>query len=88
MLSSERAYVSLGELVKGGVADARVARVVGLADRDPLNREDPKDPRNRRISIVLLRQAMPPAGTPEPPPPQPAEPPAQAEPIKTNVVNG
>jgi chemotaxis protein MotB len=65
-LSSERATVSLGELVAGGVAKDRIARVVGMADRDPIDRNNPKDPRNRRISIVLLRQALPVA---EPPPP-------------------
>ncbi len=56
-LSSERANVSRTELVVGGVDDRRIARVVGMADRDPLIPEDPKDAKNRRISIVLLRQS-------------------------------
>lgn len=57
-LSTDRANVSRTELEAGGVTDERVARVVGLADRDPFVAGDPKDPRNRRISIVLLRQSL------------------------------
>jgi flagellar motor protein MotB len=34
---------------------ARVARVIGRADTEPLIADNPADPRNRRISIVLLR---------------------------------
>lgn len=60
-LSTERANVSREYLVKAGVQDTRVARVSGLADRDPFVPQDPKDPSNRRISIVLLRQSIPPA---------------------------
>ncbi|MDD5586283.1 MAG: flagellar motor protein MotB [Alphaproteobacteria bacterium] len=73
-LSSERANVSLGEIVAGGVNDQRIARVVGMSDRDPLVPDNAKDPRNRRISIVLLRQSLPPAEpqkTAESPPPAP-----------------
>jgi chemotaxis protein MotB len=81
-LSSERANVSLDELVTGGVDEKRIARVVGMADRDPLVAGNPKDARNRRISIVLLRQTLPPPDAPQPssppslssPPPQPASP--------------
>jgi len=93
-LSTERATVSLGALVYGGISDARVARVAGMADRDPLVPDNPKDPRNRRISIVLLRQTLPPADlqaaspnpaappppSPEPPATQIAEPPSPASP--------
>lgn len=59
-LSTERANISRSYLVAAGVEDKRVARVVGLSDRDPFVPDDPKDSRNRRISIVLLRQAIPP----------------------------
>lgn len=55
-LSTDRANVSRSELQAGGVQEERIARVVGLADKDPFVANDPKDPRNRRISIVLLRQ--------------------------------
>lgn len=60
-LSTERANVSREYLVQAGVAEDRVARVSGLAGKDPLVPNDPKDPRNRRISIILLRKAIPPA---------------------------
>jgi chemotaxis protein MotB len=63
-LSTERANVSREYLVSAGVDEKRIARVSGLADRDPFVPNDPKDPRNRRISIVLLRQAIPPSMDP------------------------
>ena len=59
-LSTSRANVSRELLVKAGVDETHVARVSGLADRDPFV-PDPKDPRNRRISIVLLRNSLAPA---------------------------
>ena len=62
-LSTARANISREYLVKAGVQDQRVARVSGLADRDPFVPNDPRDARNRRISIVLLRQAIPPVET-------------------------
>ena len=61
-LSSDRANASRREFVADGVPAERIARVVGLADRDPLVADDPASPRNRRISIVLVREAK------EPPP--------------------
>ena len=57
-LSTDRANVSRTELTTGGVPQEHIARVVGLADKDPFVKADPKDPRNRRISIVLLRQTQ------------------------------
>jgi len=59
-LSTERANVSREYIIKAGVDEQRISRISGLADRDPFV-ADPKDPRNRRISIVLLRQSLPPA---------------------------
>jgi len=59
-LSADRANASRRELVNDGVPIERIDKVVGLADRDPLVPEDPRSPRNRRISIVLLREAKPP----------------------------
>jgi chemotaxis protein MotB len=56
-LSADRANASRRELVSDGVSSDRIEKVVGLADRDPLVPEDPRAPRNRRISIVLLREA-------------------------------
>jgi chemotaxis protein MotB len=56
-LSADRANASRRELVSDGVSADRIEKVVGLADRDPLVPDDPRAPRNRRISIVLLREA-------------------------------
>lgn len=53
-LSTARASSARRELEKNGVDPEKVARVVGYADTLPLIKEDPKDPRNRRISIILM----------------------------------
>ncbi|MFO1140999.1 MAG: flagellar motor protein MotB [Amaricoccus sp.] len=54
-LSSDRAQLARTLLSAAGVADARVARVTGKADRSPVT-DDRHDPRNRRIEITLLRK--------------------------------
>jgi chemotaxis protein MotB len=54
-LSTSRASAARRELENNGVDPGRIARVVGYADQELLVREDPKDPRNRRISIILLQ---------------------------------
>ena len=53
-LSTARASSARRELEKNGIESSRIARVVGYADQELLVPEDPKDPRNRRISIILL----------------------------------
>ena len=68
-LSTERANTSRQYLVNAGVDERHLARVSGLADREPFVPNDPKDPRNRRISIVLLRTSIPPVETPASVPP-------------------
>lgn len=55
-LSTDRANASRRALEASGVAPGRIESVVGRADNDPLFPEDPKSPRNRRISIVVLRE--------------------------------
>lgn len=55
MRSAARAHVVRLRLVEAGVAEARIARVTGKADRDPAA-DDPADPRNRRIEVTLLRR--------------------------------
>lgn len=59
-LSADRALATRRALMMSGVPSDRVDRVVGKADTDPLNHDNPSDPRNRRITIVLLRDAQPP----------------------------
>ena len=56
-LSADRANASRRALMDAGVPAARIARVVGKADTEPLVAEDPTLPTNRRISIVMLRDA-------------------------------
>src|SRR5690348_6569016 len=56
-LSADRANASRREFIADGLPAPRIARVVGLADQEPLVPDDPTSPRNRRISIVLLRAA-------------------------------
>ena len=54
-LSADRANSSRRALIELGVPPQRLARVVGAAAQDPLVGDDPTNPRNRRIAIVLLR---------------------------------
>jgi chemotaxis protein MotB len=58
-LSTDRANASRRALTAAGIDEARIATVVGRADREHLTPEQPESPRNRRISIVLLRTAVP-----------------------------
>lgn len=58
-LSADRAQNSRRVLVEGGVGREKIENVMGRADRDPLLADDPSNERNRRISVVLLREARP-----------------------------
>jgi len=53
-LSADRANAARRLLIKGGVPEKRIAQVVGLADTVPFDKENPYNPRNRRISIIVL----------------------------------
>ena len=53
-LSAERAEVTRQMLEKSGIAENRFARIEGVADTDPFNPKDKRDPRNRRMSITVL----------------------------------
>ncbi len=55
-LSADRANASRRELVRGGLGDDKVLRVVGLASAAPLDRTDPFNPINRRISIIVMNK--------------------------------
>jgi chemotaxis protein MotB len=57
-LSSDRAQLARAFLEAAGVADARVSRVTGKSDRSPAA-GDPRDSRNRRVEITLLRHFEP-----------------------------
>lgn len=56
-LSSDRANVSRIVLEGAGIQDYRMNSVIGRAETEPLILEDPYLPSNRRIGIVLLREA-------------------------------
>jgi len=55
-LSADRANASRRELIAGGMNDAKVLRVVGLASAVNLDKADPFNPINRRISIVVMNK--------------------------------
>ncbi|MCS6514604.1 flagellar motor protein MotB [Burkholderia thailandensis] len=55
-LSADRANASRRELIAGGMDEAKVLRVLGLASTQNLNKADPLDPENRRISIIVLNR--------------------------------
>ncbi|SMG38280.1 flagellar motor protein MotB [Paraburkholderia susongensis] len=55
-LSADRANASRRELIAGGMDEAKVMRVLGLASTQNLNKADPFDPENRRISIIVLNR--------------------------------
>ena len=55
-LSASRANASRRELVAGGLNDAKIMRVVGLASTVLFDKNDPLNSVNRRISIVVLNQ--------------------------------
>ncbi|MGE4218377.1 MAG: OmpA family protein [Alphaproteobacteria bacterium] len=57
-LSADRADTARAELVRFGLQPDRIARVSGRADREPFDRRNPDSPRNRRISIVLLKDNL------------------------------
>lgn len=61
-LSLDRANASRRALIANGLPPARVSRVVGKAQTDPLFPASPTDPRNRRMSIVLMRDVRLPEG--------------------------
>ena len=54
-LSAGRAEATRQTLLTDGIGQARFRKIEGVADREPLVRKNPSDPRNRRISILLMR---------------------------------
>jgi chemotaxis protein MotB len=80
-LSADRANASRRQLVAAGLADGKVLRVVGLSSAALLDKTDPLNPVNRRISIIVLtRKAEESMLKDTVPLPPPAEPPSAAAP--------
>ncbi|MGC9457521.1 MAG: flagellar motor protein MotB [Halothiobacillaceae bacterium] len=55
-LSTERANAARRALVAGGLEEDKFLRISGLADSMPRIKEDPEDPRNRRISVLVMNK--------------------------------
>lgn len=55
-LSADRANAARRALVSGGIAEGKILRVEGQSATDLLVPDDPYDPTNRRISILLLNK--------------------------------
>jgi chemotaxis protein MotB len=62
-LSTRRAEASLRTLIEGGLDRRQIKHVMGMAETEPLVPENPLDPRNRRITILLLREHPMPAAS-------------------------
>jgi chemotaxis protein MotB len=59
MLSANRADAARAVITSSGVSADRIYEVAGKAGSEPLLPEDPSASANRRLSIVLLREAPP-----------------------------
>lgn len=55
-LSADRANAARRELVAGGIAEGKILRVVGLASAVPFDKDNPYNPINRRISIIVMNK--------------------------------
>ncbi|MBH9575864.1 flagellar motor protein MotB [Inhella proteolytica] len=55
-LSADRANASRREMVAGGLPEARMLRVQGLASSKLLDTQAPESPANRRISIIVMNR--------------------------------
>ena len=62
-LSADRANATRRELLAGGMNDDKIVRVVGLASAVPFNKNDPFDPGNRRISLIVMNKEAEEAAT-------------------------
>lgn len=57
-LSADRANASRRVLLEGGLDIDRIENIQGKADREHLVPDQPNSARNRRISIILLKQSL------------------------------
>ena len=57
-LSTDRANAARKEIIKGGLQEAKMLRVVGLASSVPFLDNDPMAATNRRISIILMKREI------------------------------
>jgi chemotaxis protein MotB len=57
-LSADRANSTRRILAETNIPETRLTNVMGQADREPLLPENPKDAKNRRMSIILLKESI------------------------------
>ena len=57
-LSADRANAARRILTESGLEDSRISQVRGFADQRLLLKDDPTNPSNRRISIIVRNQGM------------------------------
>ncbi len=58
-LSADRANAVRRAVLDAGFPDERMSNVMGKADTEPLIEDNPLDPRNRRITLMMLNQVLP-----------------------------
>lgn len=54
-LSSDRAQAARRFMTKAGLEPERSKKVTGMADRELFTPQEPRGPKNRRVSIIMLR---------------------------------
>ncbi|MDG4475985.1 flagellar motor protein MotB [Thiovibrio frasassiensis] len=81
-LSTARASAARVEVEKNGIPSSRLRRVSGYAATEPIIKDNPFDPRNRRISLRLYpeKKSTPSATQPQPQVPLQTQTPAQISP--------
>ena len=57
-LSADRANASRRVILDSGMPSERVNNVMGKSDVEPLILDNPLDPRNRRITLILLKEIL------------------------------
>jgi chemotaxis protein MotB len=55
-LSADRGNASRRELIKGGLVDEKIVRVIGLSSAVLFDKAQPLNPINRRISIIVMNK--------------------------------
>ena len=55
-LSSDRANASRREMISGGMDESKIVRVVGLGSASLFDKDNPFNPTNRRISIIVMNK--------------------------------
>lgn len=57
-LSADRANTARRALLDGGYPEPKILTVQGMGDGAPFNADNPNDPANRRIAIIVLKKSI------------------------------